>query len=93
MEIGCGRGETSLALAREGRFAMALDFAAESLNLVHAVANRLKIDLATVMADATLPLPLKEEKSTQYFKQDFWSTIQKTSRLSFLKIGNRFLKG
>ena len=60
LEVGSGTGEISLALAQAGRQVTALDVSAESLAFTRDCAVELGVEIKTLQADATQPLPLPD---------------------------------
>ena len=61
LEIGSGTGEISLALAQAGRQVTALDVSAESLAFTRECGAELGVEINTLQADATQPLPLPDD--------------------------------
>lgn len=62
LEIGSGTGEISLHLAKAGRIVTALDISAESLEFIRRCAAELEVEIGTVQADATQPLPFMDDE-------------------------------
>lgn len=60
LEIGSGTGEISLQMAQAGRRVTCLDLSRQSLAFVRRCAQKLKLPIATVCADATAPLPFAD---------------------------------
>lgn len=61
-EVGCGSGQSAAYLQKYGRNVAALDFSEESVALVNAVNESLKLGMRVVCADATKPLPFAEKE-------------------------------
>jgi malonyl-CoA O-methyltransferase len=62
LEIGSGTGEISLALATAGRCVSILDLSCESLAFSERCARELGVKLNSVCADATRPLPFRDDQ-------------------------------
>jgi len=62
LEIGAGTGEISLHLAWAGRRVTALDISDESLEFIRRCAAELGVEIETVQADATQPLPFNDNE-------------------------------
>ena len=63
LEVGCGTGQTSLWMAKQGRQVTAVDYTNSSTKLVREAASRLKLDqIRVVCCDAKKELPFKEKE-------------------------------
>lgn len=86
LEIGSGSGETSLALQRSGRVCTALDFTKSCLDLTTNAARILNLELNTVLADATKPLPFKRDHFDVIFQAGLLEHFEREERIRLLNM-------
>ena len=86
LEIGCGSGETSLALALAGRRATALDYSKASVALVQRAAEVLGISLDVRLVDATQKLPFSDGSFDFAFQAGLLEHFQKEERIRLLDL-------
>ena len=84
LEIGCGSGETSLALA--GRRATALDYSKSSVALARRASEVLGVSLDVRLVDATQKLPFPDESFDLAFQAGLLEHFQKEERIRLLDL-------
>lgn len=85
LEIGCGTGITSVYLAMHGRNSTALDFSEEALACATELASRTNVDIHSTFADATKPLPFKENEFDTVFQAGLLEHFDRDERISLLR--------
>lgn len=93
LEIGAGTGEISLHLAWAGRKVMALDISGESLEFIRRCAADLGIEIETVRADATQPLPFPDDEFDCVWSSGLLEHFTPDERRSMLREQQRVTKG
>lgn len=86
LEIGCGSGMTSLALAKNGREVTALDYSEKSIELVDYIAAKLECTITTCVKDATLPLDFDNKVFDFVFQAGLLEHFDKEKRIELLKL-------
>lgn len=86
LEIGSGRGETSLCLARKGCDVTLLDFSEEALKLSEYAANELGLSVKTVCADATKELPFQKNEFDIVFHAGLLEHFEPAERTDLLRL-------
>lgn len=86
LEIGCGTGISSLWLAKNGREAMALDYAAESIELVDAASKELNLDVPVIVHDATKELPYEDKYFDYIFQCGLLEHFDTMTQIELLKL-------
>ena len=89
LEIGCGSGASSLALAAHNRQATALDYAEECVNLVRAAATSLSVELAVHYHDAMLNLPFPDNEFDVVFHAGLLEHFEFSDRVKLLRNWSR----
>lgn len=84
LEIGCGTGETSVVLSKNGRNITALDYSKEALNLVKNVSKKCCCELELVNADATAELPFAINEFDVIFQAGLLEHFDKSERIRLL---------
>lgn len=94
LEIGCGSGETSLALAKAGRVVSALDFSESSIRVVEEVAKRYGsgLDVRTYCMDAMGELPFADWQFDCVFHAGLLEHFYQDERIDMLKKWKRICK-
>jgi ubiquinone/menaquinone biosynthesis C-methylase UbiE len=92
LEVGSGSGETSLALQTQGNICTALDFTQSCLDLTKAAANELGLEIQTIYADATKPLPFKENEFDIIFQAGLLEHFERDQRIKLLKTWGKCTK-
>lgn len=94
LEIGCGSGETSLALAKKGRVMSVLDFSESSIRLVEEAVKRLGagINVQTYCLDATGELPFTDQQFDCVFHAGLLEHFSQNERIDMLKKWRRICK-
>lgn len=91
-EVGCGSGQSAAYLQKYGRSVAALDFSEESVALVNAVNEKLKLGMRVVCADATKPLPFAEKEFDYIYQCGLLEHFQGEERIALLKNWSRYTK-
>ena len=86
LEIGCGSGETSLALALAGRRATAIDYSESSVALARRAAEVLGVSLDVRLVDATKKLPFPDDSFDFAFQAGLLEHFQKEERIRLLAL-------
>lgn len=86
LEIGCGSGETSLALALAGRRATAIDYSKSSVALARRAAEVLGVSLDVRLVDATKKLPFPDDSFDFAFQAGLLGHFQKEERTRLLAL-------
>ena len=86
LEIGCGSGETSLALALAGRRATAIDYSKSSVALARRASEVLGVSLDVRLVDATQKLPFPDESFDLAFQAGLLEHFQKEERIRLLDL-------
>ena len=94
LEIGCGSGETSLALAKKGRIMSALDFSESSIKLVEEAVKRFGagINVQTYCLDATGELPFTDQQFDCVFHAGLLEHFSQSERIDMLKKWKRICR-
>lgn len=94
LEIGCGSGETSLALAKKGRIVSALDFSKSSIKLVDEAVKRYGsgINVQTYCLDAMGELPFTDQQFDCVFHAGLLEHFSQNERIDMLKKWKRICK-
>lgn len=94
LEIGCGSGETSLALAKAGRKVSALDFSGSSIELVKEVLKKYgsEIDVQTYCMDARGELPFLDQQFDCVFHAGLLEHFYQDERINMLKKWKRICR-
>lgn len=92
LEVGSGSGETSLALQKQGNICTALDFTQSCLDLTKAAADDLGLEIQTVYADATKPLPFMENEFDIIFQAGLLEHFERDQRIDLLKAWGKCTK-
>lgn len=91
-EVGCGSGQSAAYLQKYGRSVAALDFSEESVALVNAVNESLKLGMRVVCADATKPLPFAEKEFDYIYQCGLLEHFQGEERIALLKNWSRYTR-
>ena len=86
LEIGCGTGVSSIALAQDGRKVVAMDYSQECLKLVSEIASRTGIKVDTIMHDATIELPYSDKYFDVIFHAGLLEHFEFNERVEMLKL-------
>lgn len=86
LEIGCGSGLTSLALAKHGRISAALDNSHEAIALVAAASKATGLSCETFLADATQTLPFEGDHFDVVFQAGLLEHFTQGEQVELLKI-------
>lgn len=86
LEIGCGSGTTTLALATAGRVCTAIDYSAASVNLLKKAAEILKLSVRTYVCDARKNLPFKDNEFDFVFQAGLLEHFSREERVELLKL-------
>lgn len=86
LEIGCGSGVTTLALAQNGRECTALDYSEASIRLLDMAAERLGISVRSQVADAREPLPFATGEFDVAFQAGLLEHFTREERIALLRI-------
>jgi SAM-dependent methyltransferase len=89
LEIGCGSGATSLALACEGRVCTAIDNSTEVVALVTAAAVRLQCPCEVLLADAAQELPFEDNAFDVSFQAGLLEHFHQEERIQLLTLWGR----
>ena len=92
LEIGCGSGESSLALAKEGRKVSSLDYSQVSIEIVQEIANKCELNLNTFCLDATGELPFENQQFDFVFHAGLLEHFYFDERVDLLKKWKRICK-
>lgn len=92
LEIGCGTGESSLALAKEGRIVSAVDYSPQSIQLVSQAARQLGYEVNTYCMDAFDDLPFKNREFDVVFQAGLLEHFEKEQRIEMLSKWRRLCK-
>lgn len=93
LEIGCGTGESSLWLAKNGLNVTAIDYTDASVELVKAAADKLKLSNLDIMkCDATKELPFKEKQFDYIFQAGLLEHFRTDDQINLLKIWSKYCK-
>lgn len=94
LEIGCGSGETSLALAKAGRVVSALDLSKSSIRIVEEVIKKsgLQIDIQTYCMDAMGELPFTDQQFDCVFHAGLLEHFYQDERIDMLRKWKRICK-
>ncbi len=86
LEIGCGSGETTAYLSKNGRICTALDFQDESIILTKAICERLGCTVRTVKADARTVLPFEALEFDIAFQAGLLEHFEREERIDMLRL-------
>lgn len=92
LEIGCGSGETSLILAKEGRNVTAIDYSQRSIDLVNKLVQKTGYNVNTYCIDATNELPFKKNYFDIVFQAGLLEHFEKKDRIKMLSTWKRVCK-
>ena len=93
LEVGCGTGQTSLWLAKQGRRVTALDYTKSSVELVKEASHLLGLDqLRVVCCDAKKELPFKEKEFDFVFQAGLLEHFDSDEQVSLLRNWSRYGK-
>lgn len=92
LEIGCGSGETSLALAKRGREVTAIDYSAQSIALVNELVKNTGYKVNTYCIDALNELPFEDGEFDLVFQAGLLEHFEKHQRVDMLKKWKRVCK-
>lgn len=92
LEIGCGSGATSLALACGGRICTALDNAEEVVHLVSSAAQTLQCHCKVMLADAEQELPFDDNAFDVSFQAGLLEHYHREERIRLLSLWGRVSK-
>ncbi|WDV07467.1 class I SAM-dependent methyltransferase [Lysinibacillus irui] len=85
MEIGCGSGETSLALSINQRKVTAVDYSEESIKLVEYLNNYFEQDIIIKKLDATKSMPFEKNEFDLIFQAGLLEHFEQEERIELLK--------
>jgi 2-polyprenyl-3-methyl-5-hydroxy-6-metoxy-1,4-benzoquinol methylase len=92
LEIGCGTGESSLALAKEGRLVSAIDYSPQSIHLVSRLAEKIGCEVSTYCIDAFGELPFQDQEFDVVFQAGLLEHFEKEQRIEMLSKWKRVCK-
>lgn len=92
LEIGCGSGETSLALAKRGRRVTAIDYSPKSIALVNKLVKHTGYMVDTYCLDALKELPFKDREFDVVFQAGLLEHFEKYQRIEMLQKWRRVCK-
>lgn len=92
LEIASGSGQSSICLALNGVDSTALDFEQKCLDLTNLTSARLEIEVKTICADATQPLPFAEKEFDYIFHAGLLEHFTKEERINLLKLWKPYCK-
>lgn len=92
LEIGCGTGESSLALAKAGRIVSAVDYSPQSIQLVSQAARQMGYEVNTYCMDAFGDLPFKNQEFDVVFQAGLLEHFEKKHRIEMLSKWRRICK-
>ncbi len=92
LEIGSGSGQSSLLLAKNGRFATALDYEQKCLDLTCEAAKKLNLQVNTVLCDAFKENPFNDNEFDVIFHSGLLEHFSMDERINFLKLWRRSCK-
>lgn len=84
LEIGCGSGETSLALAKENRIVTAIDYSQNSINLVNSLVKKTGYMVDTYCIDALNEFPFKSGTFDVVFQAGLLEHFEHKQRIEML---------
>ena len=91
LEIGCGSGESSLWLAKNGREVTALDYTTSSVDLVKIAASKLNLSNVNVIhCDATKELPFKEKQFDYVFQAGLLEHFENEEQVRLLRNWSKY---
>jgi SAM-dependent methyltransferase len=93
LEIGSGTGEISLFLAQAGRRVTVIDYSDESLAFVRRCSRDLGVDIETVLADATQPLPIRDDQFDCTWSSGLLEHFEASERREMLREWARVTRG
>ena len=86
LEIGCGSGETTLHLAKNGRKCAAIDFSKSSIELLNRAADALNLKVDARLADARKKLPFENDAFDVVFQAGLLEHFLHDERVGLLKL-------
>lgn len=92
LEIGCGTGESSLALSKEGRFVSALDYSVQSIQLVSRLVEQTGYKVDTYCIDAFGELPFKNREFDVVFQAGLLEHFERKQRIEMLSKWRRICR-
>lgn len=92
LEIGCGTGESSLALAKEGRQVSAIDYSEQSIYLVSQIAKQMGYKVNTYCIDALSDLSFNDREFDVVFQAGLLEHFEKKQRIEMLSKWKRICK-
>lgn len=86
LEIGCGSGASTLALAMAGRRCAAVDYSEASLTLLDKAAGIVGCPVDSCVADAREPLPFDAESFDFVFQAGLLEHFEREERIRLLRL-------
>lgn len=86
LEVGCGTGLSSVWLAMHNREAYALDYSEDALQCARAVADKMKVNIHLIHADATKELPFEKDTFSTIFQAGLLEHFEQSERIKLLKL-------
>ncbi len=87
LEIGCGTGNSSLWLAKNGVEVTAIDYSEKSVNLVKEAAKRLGItNIRVIQMDATKEMPFENKEFDFIFQAGLLEHFERGDQVKLLKM-------
>lgn len=92
LEIGCGSGETSLALSKRGRLVTAIDYSSQSYALVNKLIEKTGYAMNIFCIDALKELPFVDGEFDTVFQAGLLEHFEKKQRINMLSQWRRVCK-
>lgn len=92
LEIGCGSGETSLALAKRNRQVTCIDYSKSSIDLVNKLIKKTGYMIETHCIDALAELPFEDQFFDIVFQAGLLEHFEKEQRTEMLQKWKRVCK-
>lgn len=92
LEIGCGSGETSFALAKNGRDVTAIDYAHSTIEKINRISKETDYKIKTFCIDAMEELPFEDGEFDVIFQAGLLEHFYQKQRIKMLKNWKRCCK-
>lgn len=91
-EIGCGTGQTSVYLAKNGRNITAIDYSENSMYLLNELSKYINVKIDVRCLDATQKMPFQEQEFDTIFHCGLLEHFERKQQIDMLKNWRRFSK-